>query len=311
MRYSNPMQLRAFIKQKSVTHKISAQIVLQNYVMERLLERLSRSVFSRNFIIKGGFLIAAIVGLNSRGKMNRALQKKKTASDLPEAGMRGKTMPKELLLTTKFWIVFGIICFFLSCIAYLYYEGMPFTYIYKRKTVYITPWKDLLSYWLYIIPIAIPLCILLKIITKDQMPLYEALYVGAVNGVVGSFIAIHLIILGCRKGWVKVRISFDKLIIHYYDLQKWNRVHQYYKLKVNTEDIKNIEYIYIPDLLMDNKIRVNRQLDETYNVTVSSYDNPERATDGIDITLSNGKHIVFETDDAENCINVLRRVTGL
>ena len=39
-------------------------------MMERLLERLSLSVFRKNFIIKGGFLIAAIVGLGSRGTMD-------------------------------------------------------------------------------------------------------------------------------------------------------------------------------------------------------------------------------------------------
>jgi len=49
---------------------LSAQLVMQNYMMERLLERVSLSKFKENFILKGGFLIAAIVGLDSRATMD-------------------------------------------------------------------------------------------------------------------------------------------------------------------------------------------------------------------------------------------------
>ena len=66
----NPMQLKAFIKKKAAENNISAQIVMQNYVMERLLERISISEYRENFILKGGFLIAAIVGLDTRATMD-------------------------------------------------------------------------------------------------------------------------------------------------------------------------------------------------------------------------------------------------
>lgn len=66
----NPMQLKAFIKNKASEKNISAQLVMQNYMMERLLERISLSKFKENFILKGGFLIAAIVGLDSRATMD-------------------------------------------------------------------------------------------------------------------------------------------------------------------------------------------------------------------------------------------------
>jgi len=66
----NPMQLKAFIKKKAEENRISAQLVMQNYMMERLLERISLSKFKRNFILKGGFLIASIVGLDSRATMD-------------------------------------------------------------------------------------------------------------------------------------------------------------------------------------------------------------------------------------------------
>ena len=66
----NPMQLKAFIKQKAAENHISAQLVMQNYMMERLLERISLSEYKQNFILKGGFLIAAIVGLDTRATMD-------------------------------------------------------------------------------------------------------------------------------------------------------------------------------------------------------------------------------------------------
>ena len=66
----NPMQLKAFIKKKAAEKKISAQLVMQNYMLERLLERISLSAYKKNFILKGGFLISAIVGLDTRATMD-------------------------------------------------------------------------------------------------------------------------------------------------------------------------------------------------------------------------------------------------
>ena len=66
----NPMQLKAFIKKKAAEKKISAQLVMQNYMLERLLERISLSAYKQNFILKGGFLISAIVGLDTRATMD-------------------------------------------------------------------------------------------------------------------------------------------------------------------------------------------------------------------------------------------------
>ncbi|MCM1237375.1 MAG: nucleotidyl transferase AbiEii/AbiGii toxin family protein [Ruminococcus flavefaciens] len=66
----NPMQLKAFIKKKAAEKNISAQLVMQNYMLERLLERISLSPYKDNFILKGGFLISAIVGLDTRATMD-------------------------------------------------------------------------------------------------------------------------------------------------------------------------------------------------------------------------------------------------
>lgn len=43
---------------------------MQNYMLERLLERISVSRYQSNFILKGGFYIAAMVGLDTRATMD-------------------------------------------------------------------------------------------------------------------------------------------------------------------------------------------------------------------------------------------------
>ena len=62
----NSMQLKALIKKKAAEKNIRAQLVMQTYMLERLLKRISVSRYKHNFILKGGFLISAIVGLHSR-----------------------------------------------------------------------------------------------------------------------------------------------------------------------------------------------------------------------------------------------------
>lgn len=66
----NAMQLKALIKNKSVEKNIPAQLILQNYIMERFLERVAISKYKKNFIVKGGFLISAILGIDNRTTMD-------------------------------------------------------------------------------------------------------------------------------------------------------------------------------------------------------------------------------------------------
>ena len=58
----NVMQLKAIVRNIAKEKRITAQLVLQNYMLERFLERVSVSDYQENFIIKGGFLIASLVG---------------------------------------------------------------------------------------------------------------------------------------------------------------------------------------------------------------------------------------------------------
>ena len=66
----NPESLKGHIRNLSKEKNIPAQVVLQNFVFERLMVRLSRSMYKENFIIKGGVLVAAIVGLDNRATMD-------------------------------------------------------------------------------------------------------------------------------------------------------------------------------------------------------------------------------------------------
>ena len=47
----NAMQLKAIMKKLAKENQISAQLVLQNYMLERFLERVSLSPYRDNYII--------------------------------------------------------------------------------------------------------------------------------------------------------------------------------------------------------------------------------------------------------------------
>lgn len=66
----NPMSLKATINNIAKENKVSAQSVLQTYMLERLLERISVSKYKDNFILKGGMLISAMLGIDSRTTMD-------------------------------------------------------------------------------------------------------------------------------------------------------------------------------------------------------------------------------------------------
>ena len=67
---SKAMSLKGRIKNYANSSNIAAQVVLQNFMFERFLERLSVSKYREKFIVKGGMLIAAIVGLDTRSTMD-------------------------------------------------------------------------------------------------------------------------------------------------------------------------------------------------------------------------------------------------
>ena len=64
------MSLKAKIRNIAKEKNIPAQVILQNYMFERLLVRLSVSEYKEKFVLKGGMLVAAIVGLDNRATMD-------------------------------------------------------------------------------------------------------------------------------------------------------------------------------------------------------------------------------------------------
>jgi predicted nucleotidyltransferase component of viral defense system len=66
----NATSLKAKIRKMSKDKNISAQVILQNFMFERFLERLSLSAYRDKFVLKGGLLIAAMVGLETRATMD-------------------------------------------------------------------------------------------------------------------------------------------------------------------------------------------------------------------------------------------------
>jgi predicted nucleotidyltransferase component of viral defense system len=64
------MQFKDQIKNLALINHVPAQAVLQNFMLERLLERISISKYEDMFVLKGGMLIAAMVGINSRTTMD-------------------------------------------------------------------------------------------------------------------------------------------------------------------------------------------------------------------------------------------------
>ena len=63
-------QIKGRIKNIAKTNKSDARILMRIYMMERFLERMAKSKYSENFIIKGGILITSLVGVSLRSTMD-------------------------------------------------------------------------------------------------------------------------------------------------------------------------------------------------------------------------------------------------
>ena len=75
---------------------MSAQLVLQNFMLERFLERVSLSEYRDKLIIKGGFLIASLVGLDTRATMDMDI----TAKGLPVTEASVRRMAEDIAKVT-------------------------------------------------------------------------------------------------------------------------------------------------------------------------------------------------------------------
>lgn len=69
-RTPNATRLKARINAYAKYNAIPAQVVLQNFMFERIAERIARSRFAPNFILKGGLLLSSMLGLDKRSTMD-------------------------------------------------------------------------------------------------------------------------------------------------------------------------------------------------------------------------------------------------
>ena len=64
-------QLKDLVGNRAHGDSAKSMLFLRNYAMERFLERLSASKYRNCFILKGGMLISAMVGIDSRATMDK------------------------------------------------------------------------------------------------------------------------------------------------------------------------------------------------------------------------------------------------
>ena len=87
------IQLKAKVRNLSQGDSTKAQTYIRNFMMERFLERLSLSRYRDNFILKGGMLIASIVGLDLRATMDIDA----TVSALPLSANTAEKIVNEII----------------------------------------------------------------------------------------------------------------------------------------------------------------------------------------------------------------------
>ena len=63
-------QLKAHIRNRAKIANVQTEILLRSFMLERFLERIANSKNKHNFILKGGMLIASMVGIAERTTMD-------------------------------------------------------------------------------------------------------------------------------------------------------------------------------------------------------------------------------------------------
>ena len=67
---NSPQRLKDLIRNMAKRINGQPHILMRNYMMERFLERLAHSTYSDKFILKGGMLVASMIGLDIRATMD-------------------------------------------------------------------------------------------------------------------------------------------------------------------------------------------------------------------------------------------------
>ena len=94
MKARTPEQLKGQIRSFAGKRNLQSQEVLQIFLLERVLYRLSRSEYKDNFILKGGLLISSMIGIGERTTMD--MDTTVTGINMEEAEI--KRIIREILL---------------------------------------------------------------------------------------------------------------------------------------------------------------------------------------------------------------------
>ena len=83
--FSNANSFKAKIKNMAKDRGIPAQQLQQNFLIEQVLKLIAKSSYKDSFIVKGGYLIGQLIGLDKRTTMDLDVTLKGTtlSYDLP------------------------------------------------------------------------------------------------------------------------------------------------------------------------------------------------------------------------------------
>lgn len=93
MSINSPKQLKDWLRNKEKKDGIPANTLIHYFMMERFLERIAVSRFRDVFIIKGGFLIASMIGVDLRSTMDLDT----TIKGVPVNEMTVRDMMEEIM----------------------------------------------------------------------------------------------------------------------------------------------------------------------------------------------------------------------
>lgn len=70
MIFKNAMSCKSLMKKIADEKNISSQQVLQNYLIEAILQKITKSIYYDKFVIKGGYLLSILIGIDLRTTMD-------------------------------------------------------------------------------------------------------------------------------------------------------------------------------------------------------------------------------------------------
>jgi len=64
--FTNNQQMIAHIRKLAKDNKTSTQVILEEFTLDDFVRRIAKSKYKNNLILKGGFLLSSLIGINNR-----------------------------------------------------------------------------------------------------------------------------------------------------------------------------------------------------------------------------------------------------